>query len=58
MLVEGDTVEVTVNGKMTAFHFAETFVIPASVENYSVNYRGKGEGVSCCGLDVKDECCF
>jgi mannose-6-phosphate isomerase class I len=57
MLVEGDTVEVTVSGKMTTFHFAETFVIPASVENYSVNYRGKEKAFLVVAY-VKDECCF
>jgi hypothetical protein len=57
MLVEGDTVEVTVNEKMTAFHFAETFVIPASVENYSVRYRGNAKAFLVVAY-VKDECCF
>ncbi len=57
MLVEGDTVEVTVNGKMTPFHFAETFVIPASVENYAVCYQGKGKAFLVVAY-VKDECCF
>ena len=56
MLVEGDTVEVKVNGKMTVFHFAETFVIPASVKNYSVSYGAKGKAFLVVAY-VKDECC-
>ena len=57
MLVEADVVEVTVDEKMTSFHFAETFVIPASVENYSVHYRGNAKAFLVVAY-VKDECCF
>ena len=57
MLVEGDRVEVIINKKTTAFHYAETFVIPASVENYSAHYRGNAKAFLVVAY-VKDECCF
>ncbi|KAA9036537.1 ROK family protein [Ginsengibacter hankyongi] len=57
MLVEGDRVEVTVNKKTTPFHYAETFVIPASIENYSVHYRGNAKAFLVVAY-VKEECCF
>lgn len=57
MLVEGERIEVTVNKQTTVFNYAETFVIPASVENYSVHYSGNAMAFLVVAY-VKDECCF
>ncbi|MGF7232783.1 class I mannose-6-phosphate isomerase, partial [Arachidicoccus sp.] len=57
MLVEGDMVEVMVNTKISTFHFAETFVIPASVGNYSIRYHGSGKAFLIVAY-VKEESCF
>ncbi len=40
MLVEGTTVSVAVNGVKTTYHYAETFVIPAAAEMYTLYNNG------------------
>ncbi len=40
MLVEGDKVMIAVKGRNHTFHYAETFVIPASVKTYELTYEG------------------
>ena len=40
MLVEGDIAEVTVGENTQTFKYAETFVIPANVPKYKINYKG------------------
>lgn len=36
MLVEGEAIAVIIDDKTTLFHYAETFIIPASVNEYTV----------------------
>ena len=40
MLVEGTSIEVVSDGKSQIFQYAETFVIPAVVKQYQLNYLG------------------
>ncbi|MNX63863.1 hypothetical protein D3C86_948730 [compost metagenome] len=40
MLVEGDIAEVSVGENSQTFKYAETFVIPANVPKYKINYKG------------------
>jgi predicted NBD/HSP70 family sugar kinase/mannose-6-phosphate isomerase class I len=40
MLVEGDIAEVTAGENTQKFKYAETFVIPANVPKYKINYKG------------------
>lgn len=40
MLVEGTTVSVAINGSKTTYHYAETFVIPAAAETYTLYNNG------------------
>ncbi|PVX44474.1 mannose-6-phosphate isomerase class I [Flavobacterium sp. 103] len=40
MLVEGDSAEVSVGENTQTFKYAETFVIPANVPKYKINYKG------------------
>jgi hypothetical protein len=56
MLVEGEEIEVIVDGKTTVFNYAETFVIPASVKEYTVRYQKKGKAYLVVAY-VKNECC-
>ncbi len=57
MLVEGDTVEIIDEmGRATVFSYAETFVIPAAVETYEMNYTGDGQAFVVVAY-VKEECC-
>ncbi|SDG11544.1 class I mannose-6-phosphate isomerase [Chitinophaga filiformis] len=43
MLVEGTVIAVrTANGKETVYHYAETFVIPAAAESYTLINKGPG----------------
>ena len=41
MLVAGDCIEVISEKHCETFYYAETFVIPAAVKNYQLQYRGK-----------------
>ena len=41
-LVEGDKIELITKDKTSAFNYAETFVIPAAVEEYSIRNLTKG----------------
>lgn len=57
MLVEGDCVEVTDDkDRMTVFSYAETFVIPAAVKEYELNYRGDDRAFVVVAY-IKEECC-
>ncbi len=40
MLVEGDTIDIIAGDHSKTFNYAETFVVPASVGNYSVRSHG------------------
>jgi mannose-6-phosphate isomerase class I len=40
MLVEGSSVLVKIGEEVHAFHFAETFVVPAAVNNYTIINQG------------------
>jgi len=39
MLVEGTAIELVVNGEKSVFRYAETFVVPASVDSYTLYNR-------------------
>ena len=56
MLVEGDSVDVITNGKPHHFNYAETFVIPAAVTNYTVNNLSNKKAMLVISY-VKEECC-
>ncbi|WP_223170352.1 class I mannose-6-phosphate isomerase [Maribacter aquimaris] len=57
MLVEGESIELEVEGSKTqTFHFAETFAVPASAENYSLVNKGKTKAKVIVSF-VKDEAC-
>jgi predicted NBD/HSP70 family sugar kinase/mannose-6-phosphate isomerase class I len=56
MLVEGESVEVTVGSSNTVFQYAETFVIPANVPKYKINYKGNKKAFVVVSY-VKDNCC-
>jgi mannose-6-phosphate isomerase class I len=56
MLVEGDEVEVLVNSKVFQFHYAETFIIPASVGLYEIRQKGDKKAFVVVAY-VKEECC-
>jgi predicted NBD/HSP70 family sugar kinase/mannose-6-phosphate isomerase class I len=56
MLVEGESVEVTVGNNNTVFQYAETFVIPAAVEQYTVRNLGKQKAFLVVAY-VKENCC-
>ncbi|WP_232538837.1 class I mannose-6-phosphate isomerase [Chitinophaga tropicalis] len=42
MLVEGTAITVKTSGGSTTYHYAETFVIPAAAEKYSIINNGEG----------------
>jgi len=43
MLVEGTTIQVkNTDGQLSEFHYAETFVVPAAAESYTLYNTGKG----------------
>jgi len=42
MLVEGSSILVKIGENIHQFHYAETFVIPANVKNYTIINEGKG----------------
>lgn len=56
MLVEGDEVEVTANGRSAMFHYAETFVVPAAAGSYQIKQKGNKKAFVVVAY-VKDECC-
>ncbi|MCU7548804.1 ROK family protein [Chitinophagaceae bacterium LB-8] len=56
MLVEGEEIEVIVNGKTTVFKYAETFIIPASVQEYKVLNQKGGKAYLLVAY-VKNESC-
>lgn len=57
MLVEGDSIEITDDkNNLSVFSYAETFVIPAAVANYEINYNGEGKAFVVVAY-VKEECC-
>lgn len=56
MLVEGDTIELQVNGRVQEFNYAETFVIPAFSKRYTlINKSNKSAKVIV--SFVKDNAC-
>jgi predicted NBD/HSP70 family sugar kinase/mannose-6-phosphate isomerase class I len=56
MLVEGEEVEVIVNEKNTSFQYAETFVIPAAIKQYTVQNKGNKKAYLVVAY-VKESCC-
>jgi predicted NBD/HSP70 family sugar kinase/mannose-6-phosphate isomerase class I len=56
MLVEGESAEIIVRNKTTVFNYAETFVIPASVEQYTVRNQGTQKAFLVVAY-VKENCC-
>jgi mannose-6-phosphate isomerase class I len=57
MLVEGDNIEITDDkGRVTTFSYAETFVIPAAVQEYEINYTGDDPAYVVVAY-IKEECC-
>lgn len=56
MLVEGDAISVYTPASNEIFHYAETFVVPASTPAYNVHYKGAGKAFLVVAY-VKDECC-
>ncbi|SMO71732.1 ROK family protein [Solitalea koreensis] len=56
MLVEGNKVEVSVENKTDVFNYAETFVIPAATNKYSVKNNSVKKAMLVIAY-VKDECC-
>lgn len=56
MLVEGDEVEVTANGRSAMFHYAETFVVPAAAGSYQIKQKENKKAFVVVAY-VKDECC-
>ncbi|MET4082212.1 mannose-6-phosphate isomerase class I [Pedobacter sp. UYP30] len=43
MLVEGESILVTVNGEKQLYHYAETFVVPADAISYTLQNKGTSE---------------
>jgi hypothetical protein len=56
MLVEGESIYVNAGGNAAAFHYAETFVVPAATGNYEIVNKGDGKAFVVVA-QVKDECC-
>ncbi|MFV8346996.1 ROK family protein [Flavobacterium sp. ZB4P13] len=56
MLVEGESVGIIVGNKTSVFKYAETFVIPAAVEQYTVRYQGDKKAFLVVAY-VKENCC-
>ena len=44
MVVEGSKISIEANGQETIYNYAETIVVPAATEKYSITYLGKGKG--------------
>jgi mannose-6-phosphate isomerase class I len=57
MLVEGDSIDVTVGDKRNSFRYAETFVIPANVKSYELKQHGEKKAFVVVAY-VKDDCCW
>ena len=56
MLVEGESVKVMVGGTPAVFNYAETFVIPAAIPQYTVRNQGIQKAFLIVAY-VKDDCC-
>lgn len=56
MLVEGDRIEATAGNTATIFCYAETFVIPAGVKQYTLKQQGEKKAFVVVAY-VKEECC-
>lgn len=56
MLVEGDSIEVITGDRKNIFCYAETFVIPASVEKYVVRFTQKGKAFLVVSYVKEDQC--
>jgi predicted NBD/HSP70 family sugar kinase/mannose-6-phosphate isomerase class I len=57
MLVEGESVEIIDDrGRVSVFSYAETFVIPAALKEYEMNYSGEDPAYVVVAY-VKEECC-
>jgi predicted NBD/HSP70 family sugar kinase/mannose-6-phosphate isomerase class I len=56
MLVEGTEVEVVTGNKTDVFAYAETFIVPASVNTYTVRSTGEEKAFLVVAY-VKDDCC-
>ncbi|MBL0135753.1 MAG: hypothetical protein IPP79_18155 [Chitinophagaceae bacterium] len=56
MLVEGESVEIITDKKSFTYAYAETFIIPAATENYTIRYSGKENGILLLSY-VKDAFC-
>jgi hypothetical protein len=54
MLVEGDSIAVTTGSMQQQFHYAETFVVPAAVSEYTVRNLNGGKAKLVVSF-VKDE---
>lgn len=57
MLVEGEKVELKVNGTTQGFNFAETFAVPAVVGKYKMINKGKSKAKVIVSY-VKKEACY
>lgn len=56
MLVEGEKIAITTNGSSTIFYYAETFIVPAAVDNYEIKNEGAGVAFVVVA-QMKDEHC-
>lgn len=56
MLVEGDAIEVLCDNYVQTFQYAETFVIPAAVNSYQLNYKGNNTAFVVIAY-IKEEAC-
>lgn len=56
MLVEGQHIEIVGEDKRHRFYFAETFVIPANLAQYTIKNTGSAKAYVVVAY-VKDECC-
>ncbi len=56
MLVEGEKISVNNDDNSAIFHYAETFVVPAAAESYSITNKGNGKAFVVVA-HVKDDHC-
>ncbi|MBS0028034.1 ROK family protein [Chitinophaga sp. 22321] len=56
MLVEGEKIAVSSDGHASAFHYAETFVVPAAAGSYQITNKGNGKAFVVVA-HVKDDHC-